>query len=288
MWSYGIQLLLRMAKRSEVMVSRLNWAVMAFLSFFVVSVSLFVCLIKAEDKVGTVIGIDFGSSYSRVGIIRNGTMVVIPNVHGHYQTPTYVAFNGDGILVGETARQESTQRPNSTITGFKHLLGLHWSDKRFERVMLETSDVIKNQEMWPFLESDYATTALVLNEMRNIAEDFLEEEVAGAVVAVPAAFSEAQRQAMKFAGGLVGLNVIRVVDEPTSAALAHGMKHTRSLLVCNDSLTCPDLDHFYGMRLILVIDIGGGTLDVSLVSIDCRVVKVLATTSDISLGGQAL
>ena len=280
------------------MVSRLNWAAMAFLSNLFVPLSLFCGLIKAEDNVGNVIGIDFGSSYSRVGIIRNGTMVVIPNVHGHYETPTYVASNASELLVGEKARQRSTGKPNSALTGFKHLLGLHWSDGAFERVTLELPNVITDQENWPIFEIECAdkqrscaikgTTALVLNEMKNIAEGFLEKEVAGAVVAVPAAFNDAQRQAIKKAGSIVGLNVIRVVDEPTSAVLAYGMKHTKCQLLCNDLLTCPGLDQSYGTRFILVIDVGGDTIDVSILLMRCRVVKALATTSEISLGGQAL
>lgn len=237
-----------MARRSDVMVSRLIWVIRAFLTLLVVPPFLLIGLIiggpssratplKELGESGHIIGIDFGSSYSRVGVIRNGTMVVIPNVQGQYETPTYVAFNGSEILVGETARQKSTEKPDSAIQGFKHLLGLHWSDKAFEHAMLESPMIIKNQANWPVFDFDDAgkrrsfttheTTALVLGKMKNVAEGFLEEEVTGAVVAVPAAFNDAQRQAIKDAGSIAGLNVIRVVNEPTSAVLAYGMKHTK-------------------------------------------------------------
>ena len=236
-----------MARHFDVMVSRLTWVIRAFLSLLVVPPFLFIGLIgrpssyatplKELGESGHIVGIDFGSSYSRVGIIRNGSVVVIPNNQGQYETPTYVAFNGSEILVGETARQKSTEKPDSAMTGFKHLLGLHWSDKAFEHAMLESPMIIKNQANWPVFEFDDAgkrrsfateeTTALVLGEMKNIAEGFLEEEVTGAVVAVPAAFNDAQRQAIKDAGSIAGLNVTRVVNEPTSAALAYGMKYTK-------------------------------------------------------------
>lgn len=240
-----------MARRLSKVQSRSTWVTIVFLILLVIAPFLLMGFIgsssthiepleEAED-LGNIIGIDFGASYSRVGIIRNGSLVVIPNQRGDFRTPSYVALHGKEILIGENARRKSVEKPDSAISGFKHLLSLPMSDRAIDYSMSNTPFGMKKHNDWPVFEIDNAherrsftpeeAIALVFSEMKNIAEAFLEEKVTSAVVAVPSSFDYAQRQAIKDAGSAAGLNIVRVLNESTSAAIAHGRKHTRYDLV---------------------------------------------------------
>ena len=183
-----------MARRSNNLPPRPTWVTLIFLILLVVAPVVVIGLIgrstsnieplnEAED-LGNIIGIDFGSSYSRVRIIRNGSVVIIPNQQGDSKTPSYVALNGKEVLVGETARQQSVEKPDSAISGFKRLLGLPCSDRAVEHFMSKAPFGINDHNGWRFFEIENAgecrnfspkeATALVFGNMKDIAEAFLE------------------------------------------------------------------------------------------------------------------
>ncbi|GMR31812.1 hypothetical protein PMAYCL1PPCAC_02007 [Pristionchus mayeri] len=234
---------------------------------------------KKQDKYGTIIGIDLGTTYSCVGVFKNGRVEIIANDQGNRITPSYVAFTPTGErLIGDAAKNQLTINPENTIFDAKRLIGREYNDKTVQ-------DDIK---LWPFKVSDKANkphvkvnigkdqkeftpeevSAMVLIKMKEIAEAYLGKEVKHAVVTVPAYFNDAQRQATKDAGTIAGLNVVRIINEPTAAAIAYG------------------LDKKDGERNILVFDLGGGTFDVSMLTIDNGVFEVLATNGDTHLGGE--
>jgi len=236
----------------------------------------------AEDgkkDVGTVIGIDLGTTYSCVGIFKNGRVEIIANDQGNRITPSYVAFTGEGErLIGDAAKNQLTSNPENTVFDAKRLIGREFSDptvqqdiKHFPFKVIEKNSkpVIqintgKEQKMFTPEE----ISAMVLGKMRDIAEAYLGKKVTHAVVTVPAYFNDAQRQATKDAGTISGLNVMRIINEPTAAAIAYG------------------LDKKEGEKNILVFDLGGGTFDVSLLTIDNGVFEVVATNGDTHLGGE--
>uniref|UniRef100_A0A8R1DRC6 Heat shock 70 kDa protein C n=1 Tax=Caenorhabditis japonica TaxID=281687 RepID=A0A8R1DRC6_CAEJA len=233
-----------------------------------------------KEKLGTIIGIDLGTTYSCVGVFKNGRVEIIANDQGNRITPSYVAFSGDqgDRLIGDAAKNQLTINPENTIFDAKRLIGRFYNDKTVQ-------DDIKH---WPFKIVDKSNkpsvqvkvgseqkqftpeevSAMVLTKMKQIAESYLGHEVKNAVVTVPAYFNDAQRQATKDAGTIAGLNVVRIINEPTAAAIAYG------------------LDKKDGERNILVFDLGGGTFDVSLLTIDNGVFEVLATNGDTHLGGE--
>jgi len=236
----------------------------------------------AEDgkkDVGTVIGIDLGTTYSCVGIFKNGRVEIIANDQGNRITPSYVAFTSEGErLIGDAAKNQLTSNPENTVFDAKRLIGREFSDptvqqdiKHFPFKVIEKNSkpVIqintgKEQKMFTPEE----ISAMVLGKMRDIAEAYLGKKVTHAVVTVPAYFNDAQRQATKDAGTISGLNVMRIINEPTAAAIAYG------------------LDKKEGEKNILVFDLGGGTFDVSLLTIDNGVFEVVATNGDTHLGGE--
>lgn len=234
-----------------------------------------------EDKedVGTVIGIDLGTTYSCVGVYKNGRVEIIPNEQGNRITPSYVAFTEENErLIGDAAKNQLTSNPENTIFDAKRLIGRSWkepsvqSDKKYFPFKL----VEKNGKPHVSVQVDgkdkvFAAeeiSAMVLTKMKEISEAFLSKKVTHAVVTVPAYFNDAQRQATKDAGLIAGLNVMRIINEPTAAAIAYG------------------LDKQDGEKTILVFDLGGGTFDVSLLTIDNGVFEVLATNGDTHLGGE--
>lgn len=236
---------------------------------------------KAEKKndYGTVIGIDLGTTYSCVGVFQNGRVEIVPNQQGNRITPSYVAFTEEGErLVGDAAKNQLTSNPKNTIFDAKRLIGRDWTDKEVQddRKYLPFTLVEKNAK--PFIEVETSVgkkslapeevSAMVLANMKETAEAFLGHEVTHAVVTVPAYFNDAQRQATKDAGVIAGLNVLRIINEPTAAAIAYG------------------LDKQEGEKNILVFDLGGGTFDVSLLAIDSGVFEVLATSGNTHLGGE--
>jgi len=254
---------------------------------FVTVLSVY-CAEKKEDKaekdrkdsLGTVIGIDLGTTYSCVGVFKNGRVEIIPNDQGNRITPSYVAFTEDGErLIGDAAKNQLTSNPENTVFDAKRLIGREWTDKAVQhdikffpfRVLekgkkphIEVS--VKEGEKKTFAAEEIS--AMVLVKMKEIAEGYLGKKVTHAVVTVPAYFNDAQRQATKDAGVISGLNVLRIINEPTAAAIAYG------------------LDKKEGEKNILVFDLGGGTFDVSLLTIDNGVFEVVSTNGDTHLGGE--
>ncbi|MCP9263302.1 Glucose-regulated protein [Dirofilaria immitis] len=213
---------------------------------------------EKDEKFGTIIGIDLGTTYSCVGVYKNGRVEIIANEQGNRITPSYVAFTGDGgeRLIGDAAKNQLTTNPENTVFDVKRLIGREYKD----------STVQQDIKHWPFNVLDKGNKPMV--RVAEIAEAYLGKEVKHAVVTVPAYFNDAQRQATKDAGTIAGLNVVRIINEPTAAAIAYG------------------LDKKEGERNILVFDLGGGTFDVSMLTIDNGVFEVLATNGDTHLGGE--
>ncbi|CAF0899217.1 unnamed protein product [Didymodactylos carnosus] len=234
---------------------------------------------KKKEDVGTVIGIDLGTTYSCVGIFKNGRVEIIANDQGNRITPSYVAFTADGErLIGDAAKNQLTSNPENTVFDVKRLIGREYSDptvqhdiKHFPFQVVEKNSkpsikIMSGNDAKIFAPEEIS--AMVLGKMREIAEEYLGKKVTHAVVTVPAYFNDAQRQATKDAGTISGLNVMRIINEPTAAAIAYG------------------LDKKEGEKNILVFDLGGGTFDVSLLTIDNGVFEVVATNGDTHLGGE--
>ena len=250
-----------------------------FVFWLVISTNLISILSKADSKIdGPVIGIDLGTTYSCVGIFKNGHVEIIPNELGNRITPSIVAFTDEERLVGEAAKNQGAINPRRTIFSVKRLIGRKYSDKEVQLdKKLLPYDVV-NKDGKPYIEveikgekkvfSPEEISAMILMKMKSIAESYLGREVKHAVITVPAYFNDSQRQSTKDAGVIAGLNVLRIINEPTAAAIAYG------------------LDKKDKERNILVFDLGGGTFDVSLLTIDSGVFEVIATNGDTHLGGE--
>ena len=237
---------------------------------------------RADDEAikGPVVGIDLGTTYSCVAVFKNGKVEVIANDQGNRVTPSYVAFTDTAErLVGDAAKTQAALNPANTIYDVKRLIGRQFDDKVVQAdKKLWPFKVVKAEGGKPKIQvkagSETKTlrpqevSAMVLQKMRETAENFLGEEVTNIVVTVPAYFNDAQRQATKDAGAIAGLNVLRILNEPTAAAIAFGLDRTAST------------------ETVLIFDLGGGTFDVSLLSIDSGVFEVLATSGDTHLGGE--
>ncbi|WRT67985.1 chaperone DnaK [Kwoniella shivajii] len=238
--------------------------------------------VRAEEKevdVGTVIGIDLGTTYSCVAVQKGGKVEIIANDQGNRITPSWVAFTDEERLIGDAAKNQASNNPENTVFDAKRLIGRSATD----------SDVKKDQKHWPFkivnkggkpmIQVNHKgdlkeftpeeVSAMVLIKMKETAEAYLGHKVTHAVVTVPAYFNDAQRSATKDAGTIAGLTVLRIVNEPTAAAIAYGLDRTGK-----------------AESQIIVYDLGGGTFDVSLLSIEDGVFEVLATAGDTHLGGE--
>ena len=199
---------------------------------------------------GKVIGIDLGTTNSCVSVVENGQPVIIPNSAGGQTTPSVVAFSKNGErLVGSAAVRQAVTNPDRTIRSVKRHMGSEWKMN------------VDGTEYKP-----QTISAMILRQLKKDAEDFLGTEVTDAVITVPAYFNDIQRQATKDAGRIAGLNVKRIINEPTSAALAYGLDHGDA-------------------QNVMVFDLGGGTFDVSIIEIGDAVIEVLATAGDNHLGG---
>ncbi|XP_039464941.1 endoplasmic reticulum chaperone BiP [Oreochromis aureus] len=233
-----------------------------------------------EENIWTMIGIDLGTTYSSVGVFRNGRVEIIPNDQGSRITPSYVAFTSEGErLIGDAAKNQLTSNPENTIFDAKRLIGRTWGDWSVQEDIKYLPFKVTKKKSKPHIQVDIGggqmktfapeeVCAMVLTKMKETAEAYLGKKVTHAVVTVPTYFNDAQRQATKDAGTIAGLNVIQVINEATAAGIAYG------------------LDKKDGVKNILVFDLGGGSFDVSLLTIDNGVFEVVATNGDTHLGGE--
>merc|ERR1712166_689566 len=233
---------------------------------------------KDEKKIdGPVIGIDLGTTYSCVGIYKNGRVEIIPSDQGNRITPSYVAFTEDERLVGEAAKNQATVNPAQTLFDVKRLIGRRFKDATVQKDIKLLPFKIVDQGSKPFISVKVngetkvmppeEVSSMILIKMKETAENYLGKEVKHAVVTVPAYFNDSQRQSTKDAGTISGMNVLRIINEPTAAAIAYGLDKKAE-------------------QNILVYDLGGGTFDVSLLTIDNGVFEVVATNGDTHLGGE--
>lgn len=233
---------------------------------------------KKREVDGPVIGIDLGTTYSCVGIFKNGRVEIIPNEFGNRITPSFVAWTDEERLVGEAAKNQGSMNPERTIYVVKRLIGRKFDDKEVQRDMkwLPYKVVSKGGKPYVSVEmpgagakqlSPEEVSAMILIKMKEIAENYLGQDVKYAVVTVPAYFNDSQRQATKDAGAIAGLEVLRIINEPSAAAIAYGLDKKDE-------------------KNIVVFDLGGGTFDVSILTIDNGVFEVLATAGDTHLGGE--
>lgn len=233
----------------------------------------------AQAVSGASVGIDLGTTYSCVGVWQNDRVEIIANDQGNRTTPSYVAFTDSERLIGDAAKNQVAMNAENTVFDAKRLIGRKFSDP------IVQADI----KHWPFKVSPGAgdkpqitvtfkgesktfqpeeISSMVLIKMREVAEAFIGKDVKNAVITVPAYFNDSQRQATKDAGAIAGLNVLRIINEPTAAAIAYG------------------LDKKGGERNVLIFDLGGGTFDVSLLSIEDGIFEVKATAGDTHLGGE--
>jgi molecular chaperone DnaK len=236
------------------------------------------CLLK-EKNMSKIIGIDLGTTNSCVAVIENGTAKVLENSEGARTTPSIIAY-GDEILVGAPAKRQAVTNPKNTIYAAKRLIGRKFSEKEVQKdIDLMPYKIIQadNGDAWIEANNDKLAppqiSAEVLRKMKKTAEDYLGSEVTQAVITVPAYFNDAQRQATKDAGKIAGLEVLRIINEPTAAALAYGV----------DKADKKD-------RKVAVYDLGGGTFDISIIEIanvdGDKQIEVLSTNGDTFLGGE--
>ena len=226
------------------------------------------------------IGIDLGTTYSCVATWENNNVEIIANDQGNRTTPSYVSFNSEERLIGTSAKSQSSQNPENTVFDAKRLIGRKYSDPLLQSDIKHFPYTVKSDSNGkPVIEVSYKNelktfkpeevSSMVLSKMKEIAEAYMGEDIQNAVITVPAYFNDAQRQATKDAGVIAGLNVLRIINEPTAAAIAYGL----------DKKGDKEIN-------ILIYDLGGGTFDVSLLAIDDGVFEVKATAGDTHLGGE--
>ncbi len=225
------------------------------------------------------VGIDLGTTYSCVGIWQNDRVEIIANDQGNRTTPSYVAYNDTERLIGDAAKNQAAMNPTNTIFDAKRLIGRKFNDQIVQKDMkLWPFKVTPDVNDKPIIEVEYKketkqfsaeeVSAVILLKMKEIAEAYLGKDVTKAVVTVPAYFNDAQRQATKDAGLIAGLEILRIINEPTAAAIAYG------------------LDKKGDEKTVLIFDLGGGTFDVSLLTIEEGIFEVKATAGDTHLGGE--
>lgn len=229
---------------------------------------------------GETIGIDLGTTYSCVGVWQNDRVEIIANDQGNRTTPSYVAFTDIERIVGDGAKNQASSNPENTVFDAKRLIGRSITDEA----------VVRDKKHWPFnivpgnnnnplIQVKYKNelktfspeeiSSMVLIKMKEIAESYLGKPVKNAVITVPAYFNDGQRQSTKDAGTIAGLNVLRIINEPTAAAIAYGLDKSKDV-----------------EKKVLIFDLGGGTFDVSVLSIDDGIFEVKSTAGDTHLGGE--
>ena len=229
------------------------------------------------------VGIDLGTTYSCVGVWQNERVEIIANDQGNRTTPSYVAFNNEERLIGDAAKNQASANPTNTVFDAKRLIGRKFSDKTVKEDMAHWpfKVVSSGSDEKPLIQVQFhgetktfsaeEISSMILIKMKEVAESYLGKEVQKAVVTVPAYFNDSQRQATKDAGAIAGLDVLRIINEPTAAAIAYGLDKMGST---------------EGASNVLIFDLGGGTFDVTLLTIEAGIFEVKATNGDTHLGGE--
>lgn len=237
------------------------------------------CAFRKITPRGLAIGIDLGTTFSCVGVVQCGKVEIIANDQGNRITPSYVAFTENERLVGEAAKSQAAVNPTNTVFDVKRLIGRYFNDKTVQDDMKHWPFKVINSKGKPKIEVEYRgetkqfvpeeISAMVLMKMKETAEAYLGKQVTDAVITVPAYFNDGQRQATMDAGKIAGLNVLRIINEPTAAAIAYSLDKR--------------VDR---RRNVLIFDLGGGTFDVSILSIENGKLEVKSTGGDTHLGGE--
>merc|ERR1712164_106961 len=236
---------------------------------------------NSNQSMAPAIGIDLGTTYSCVGVWQNERCEIIANDNGNRTTPSYVAFTDTERLIGDAAKNQTATNPRNTIFDAKRLIGRDMSDQHVQADSKQWPfKIVAKEGDKPHLQVDYKgetkafspeeISSMILVKMKETAEAYLGEKVTDAVITVPAYFNDGQRQATKDAGRIAGLNVQRIINEPTAAAIAYGL----------------DKNNAASEKNVLIFDLGGGTFDVSLLTIEDGMFEVKATAGDTHLGGE--